>query len=344
MTDDASTLKWLQDAPAASAHALEMLAMTPPATATGFYRPNSVEDFCAAQQKCLDDGRVLMLDPSTDLEVSAPLPPFILRQHSFANGLWAYGARFRWKVPDGEWSHTMFTYSTDGGPDGQESQYFTLAGLSINGDQTGGSQPSPQRLVDLHARSGRAIRGFQIDDLSCMGGQTGLWIEGEVFEGYVNRMRASWMRNAGIVCRHQYDIPGVLSNVYIIGPNITRCPINMGLAMGIHCDRANSVMIEQGNFISLDGPAIYGDAGVKRISNCDFENTGNAGGAAIVMDRADFWSDVLYCEGSNTNGYMKYLLQYGGNPANLEVVGCRNYGGEVMRTGATQAGAGRGQA
>jgi hypothetical protein len=294
---------------------------------TGFYKPNSVADFVAAQQKCLDEGRMLMLDPSTELEFSAPVKFTLRGGFSVAHGLWAYGTRFKWKVPDGDWTHRMITYTTDG----QENQYFTLQGLSINGDQTGGSQPSPERLITVEARSGAAIRGFQIDDFTWQGCQTGLWLEGEVFEGYVNRPRGSWSRTAGIVCRHNYDIPGVLSNVYIIAPNITRCPINMGKAMGIWCDRAPSVLIEQGNFISLDGPAIYGDAGVKRISNCDFENTGNTGGAAIVIDRSDFWSQVLFCEGSNTQGLMKYLLSHGGNPDSIDVFGCRMYGGDILK-------------
>jgi len=326
MTDPA--IQWLRDAPQRSREILRMLDQptpTPPGSPGGFYRPNSVEDFVVAQQKCLDDGCLLMLDPSTRLEFTEGVHFTLRGGFAFPNGLWAYGAQFSWKN-DSDWTHRMITYETDG----HENQYFTLQGLSINGDQSGGALPGPERLVTLQAKSGAAVRGFQIDDFTFQGCQTGLWIEGEVFEGYVNRARGSWCRNAGIVCRHNYDVPGVLSNVYILAPNITRCPINMGKAMGIHCDRAPSVLIEQGNFISLDGPAIYGDAGVKRISNCDFENTGNIGGAAIVMDRSDFWSDVLYCEGSNTVGQMKYLIQYGGNPDNLAVVGCRNYGGEVM--------------
>jgi hypothetical protein len=138
------------------------------------------------------------------------------------------------------------------------------------------------------------------------------------------------MRNAGVVCRHGYDIPGVLSNVYITRPNITRCPQNMGAAMGIFCDQANSVLIDNGNFISLDGPAIKGTNGVKRISNCDFENTGNTDGAAIVIDRSDYWSQIIACEGSNTQGQMKYLLRHGGDPNNLDIALCRMYDGEVM--------------
>jgi hypothetical protein len=293
---------------------------------TGFYKPNCVADFVAAQQKCLDEGRMLVLDPSTTLEFTEGVTFTLRGGFNVANGLWAYGTRFLWKS-DNTWAHRMITYTTDG----QENQYFTLQGLSINGDQTNGSMGSPERLITIEARSGAAIRGFQIDDFTFQGGQTGLWIEGEVFEGYVNRARGSWMRHAGIVCRHNYDIPGVLSNVYIIAPNITRCPQNMGDAIGIFCDRAPSVLIEQGNFISLDGPAIYGDAGVKRISNCDFENTGNTGNAAIVIDRSDFWSQVLFCEGSNTQGNMKYLLEHRGNPDSIDVFGCRMYGGDIMK-------------
>jgi len=183
--------------------------------------------------------------------------------------------------------------------------------------------------VRIEARSGAAIRGAQIDDLCGQGCQSGLWIEGEVFESYINSPRLSWCRNAGIVLRQGYDIPGVLSNVYVTNPNITRCPANMGAAMGIFCDRANSVLVSDGNFISLDGPAIKASNGVKRVRHCDFENTGNVNGVAIEIDGTDFWSQVIACEGSNTQGNMPYLLWHGGDPEKLDCAGCRMYDGQI---------------
>src|SRR5262245_7457615 len=109
---DDVAIKWLEDAPAMSAHVLAMLN-TPvppdpgpePMPSSGFYKPNSVADFVAAQQKCLDDGHILMLDPSTVLEFTAPVE-FKARGTKFPTGLWAYGSLFKWKT-DGNWMHTM---------------------------------------------------------------------------------------------------------------------------------------------------------------------------------------------------------------------------------------------
>jgi len=292
----------------------------------GLVKPASVDEFVRQLQWHLDNGGMMVLDPTTDLELTHPVTFTLRGGWSWPNGLSAYGARFRWKT-DGDWTRTMFTFKT---AEGEENHYFTLRGLGINGDQTGGAQASPLALLRIEARSGAAIRGAQIDDLCGEGCQTGIWVEGEVFESYINRPRLSWCRNAGIVCRHGYDIPGVLSNIYITQPNITRCSANMGAAMGIHCDGADSVLVSDGNFISLDGPGIKATHGVKRIRHCDFENVGNVNGVAIEIDSTNFWSQVIACEGSNTQGNMPYLLWHGGDPSKLDHAGCRMYDGDIL--------------
>ena len=188
-----------------------------------------------------------------------------------------------------------------------------------------------RKQEDFHRRYGATVRGMLIENFTAEGGQTGIWLEGEVFESYLNHPRMSWMRNAGIVCRHGYpEMPGVLSNIFIDQPDITRCPQNMGKAMGIFCDQACSVIITDGNFISLDGPGIKGTMGVKSIMNCEFENAGQTNGAAIELDAQQYFSQVLFCRGSKTNGAMKYLIRHGGHPDALDVVACRMYNGEIV--------------
>src|SRR5215468_1523411 len=160
-----------------------------------FAHPNSVDDFVQQLQWYLDNGGIMILDPATDLEVTAPMK-FTLRGNErnrpWAHGLSAYGARFRWKT-DGDWTRNMFYFRTDG----EENQNFTLRGLNINGDQTGGAQASPGALIRIEATSGAAIRGAQIDDVCGEGCVNGIWIEGEVFESYINRARLAWCRNSG---------------------------------------------------------------------------------------------------------------------------------------------------
>jgi hypothetical protein len=221
----------------------------------------------------------------------------------------------------------MFKFETVAG---QESRNLTILGLSILGDATEGAAPPAGKLVELIGRNQCAIRGFLITDLNWEHGCTALWMEGEVFEGYVVRPRGTWARDYGIVTRHGYEIDGVLSNVYIMQPNITRQPARLGMATGIFCDRTNSVIVEGGNFISLDGPAIKASNGIKRLAYCDYENTGNTAGAAIEIDRTDYWSQLIANEGSNTQGNMKYLIYHGGDPACLDETLSRMYGGEVM--------------
>jgi len=321
-SQDEAAIKWLQDAPVMSAHILDMLEQ--PMPSSGFYKPANVDDFCAAQQAALDDGRMLMLDPSTVLEFSQPAV-FTLRGTKFPTGLWAYGSLFKWRT-DGNWERTMLRYTTAGA----ENQYLTIKGLTVQADQTNGAQASPGKVLCIDAVSNAAIRGATIDDVTIEGCVNGIWIEGEVFESYIRHPRLSWCRHAGIVVRHGYDIPGVCSNIFISQPDVTRAPANMGDAIGILADRCSSVIISDGNFISLDGPAIHGTNGLKSVVNCEFENTGNVGGAAIVIDQNDFSSTVLACRGSNTDGKMKYLLRYSGDPATLIQAHNWMYNGEVM--------------
>jgi hypothetical protein len=325
MTDDPA-IQWLHDAPHRSREILRMLDKTTPANGTAFYKPNSVDDLQAALQHCLDEGKMLMLDPTTRLTGNRELR-FIPRGHPFPHGISAYGAQFTWQS-DGKYDTTWFNFETEANT---ESRNLTINGLSFLGDSTSGSAPPCGKLVRLAGRNHSAIRGFSVDDLNFEHCGTALWMEAEVFEGYARRIRGTYARYAGVVCRHGYEIDGVLSNVYILEPNITRCSANMGESMGILCDRTNSVIIDQGNFISLDGPAIKATNGVKRLSDCDFENTGNVRGNAIEIDGTDYWSQVLFCEGSNTQGNMNYLVAYGDDEAKLDMYGCRMWGGELVK-------------
>src|SRR5215468_9546391 len=162
-------------------------------------KPHNVDEFVAVQQRYLDRGELLTLDPSTVLEFTKPVT-FTLRGTKFPTGLWAYGSIFRWRT-DGTWDKTMLRYTTDG----HENQYFTLRGLTVEADQTGGAQASPDKVLCVDARSGAAIRGADIADVTIEGCVTGIWIEGEGFESYVRHPRLSWCRRAGIVVRHGYD-------------------------------------------------------------------------------------------------------------------------------------------
>jgi len=293
--------------------------------------PHTVDEFVKAQQWCLDNGRMLTLASATVLEFTQPVE-FILRGTKFPVGLNANNALFKWKT-DGNWERTMLRYTTTN-PDGQayENQYFTLRNLIVQADQTGGAQASPGKVLCVDAQSGAAIRGADIADVTIEGCVNGIWVEGEVFESYIRHPRLSWCRNAGIVVRHGYDVPGVCSNIFISQPDITRCPANMGAAMGIHADKCSSVIITDGNFISLDGPGIYGTNGLKSVLNCEFENAGNTGGAAIVTDHNDFVTSVVMCRGSNTNGQMKVLLRHGpgADDPNLIFAHCWMYGGDTL--------------
>src|SRR5215475_4274252 len=108
--------------------------------------PHSVDEFVKAQQWCLDNGRMLTLHPATTLEFTQPVE-FILRGTKFPTGLNANRALFKWRT-DGNWERTMLRYTTTN-PDGQsfENQYFTLTGLTVQADQTGGAQASPGKVL-----------------------------------------------------------------------------------------------------------------------------------------------------------------------------------------------------
>lgn len=295
------------------------------AASTGFYKPSSQADFQTALQAAIDNQQTLFLDPTTVLTISGEMT-FTLPGSDGDNtkrpGLWAYGSRFVWQS-DGVGTAGMMTFTTSG-----EDAYFYLAGLSGYG--AGYDHTPAHHFVKLIAHSGRALRDFRVVDLTCKHFYNGLWLEGEVFEGFIDNFSSEWCRDAGIHLEH--TPPDVLSNIFINRPSIIRAPQNLGPGKGVYCvGSANSVMVNDGNFISLAGPAIHGESGVKKIRGCSFENCGTVDGAAIQIDTVSFVTLISGCDGSNTGGHMPYLIRCPQqDPAKFTQANNYIYSGTVM--------------
>jgi hypothetical protein len=271
----------------------------------GFYTPTNAADFQSALQAALDAEETLFLTPGTVLSVGAEMN-FTLPGTSGDNtkraGLWAYGSRIEWQS-----DHTgiagVMTFTT---APGSENANFEVAGL--NGYGAGYSATPADHFIKVISHNGHAIRDFKLTDITVKHFYHGIKLEGEVFEGMIDRFSAEFCREAGIKLEH--TPPDVLSNIFINEPSIIRAPSSLGSAMGIWCvGSANSVMVNDGNFISLAGPAIYGETGVKKIRGCSLENCGTVNGFGIVIDTISFVTVISDTDGANTGGNMPYLIQ-----------------------------------
>jgi hypothetical protein len=288
-----------------------------------FDRPHSPEDLAAALQYALDHGRLLTLDPDTRLTIDRTLDFTLRGGHYFENGLQAHGAHFTWKS-DGNYGTPMFRFQTDG----EENKNFVFRGVSAYGD---GYAAPPANFLEVRGSSGAAVRNFLIADNTFEHVQTGIYLEGEVFEGFIVRPKGSYCRDNGIWVRQGYEIPGIMSNIFIENPSLRTGPANLGEARGIFCDACASVLVRGGNFIALDGPAILAPIGVKLVSDCSYENVGNTGHAAIVVSDNYFYTTITNIDASNTGGQMTYVLDYGGREDNLNLANINLYNCEVMK-------------
>jgi hypothetical protein len=270
---------------------------------SAFYKPTSQAAFQLALQTAIDNQQMLFLEPGTVLTITSEMT-FTLPGSDGDNtkrpGLWAYGSRFEWQS-DNTGIAGMMTFTTSG-----ENCYFHMAGLSGYG--AGYAHTPANHFVKLIAHNSKALRDFRLVDLTCKHFYNGLWLEGEVFEGYIDSFSCEWVRDAGIHIEH--TAPDVLSNIFIDKPSIIRCPASLGPAKGIYLKgNTNSVAITNGNFISLDGPAIHAEGGVKRVRDCSFENCGNTAGICVQIDSIAFFTRITGCDAANTQGKMLYFVK-----------------------------------
>jgi hypothetical protein len=276
------------------------------------YTPDSVADFQRTLQRCLDEHKLLVLDRDWRPTIDHTLD-FTLRGGSYSeNGLDASGVLFSWKS-DNNYGTPMFRFRTDG----EENKNFVFRGVSVYGD---GYSAPPGSFLEVRAASGAAIRNFLIIDNTCEHVQNGIFMDGEIFEGFIVRPKGAYCRDNFIWVRQGYDIPGIMSNIFIENPSARTCSANLGEARGIYADNCASVLVRGGNFISLDGPAIDAPIGIKLVDGCSYENVGNTGHAAIVINDNYFYTTISNNDAANTKGNMHYLLDYSGRedtPLNL---------------------------
>jgi hypothetical protein len=272
-----------------------------PAGDSPFFKPKSVTEFKNAMQDALDANVMLFLYPNTydiDLSMQFKVRPQSdwaggeTNPNSKRTGLWAYGSQFNWTRTDGS---KMLTFDASQGENGN----FRLLGLSAYGN--GYFRAPAASFVTLIGHSGSAMRTALVQDLTFYHFNVGVELIGEVFETKLINLDGSYCRTAGATVEHSGN--EVLSNIFFINPSFRQAS---GAAKGIWCKgSANSVMVYNGNFISLGGFAIHGETGVKKIIGCSFENCGPN---AIQIDASTFYTLISGCDGSNTGGAMKKLI------------------------------------
>lgn len=287
--DDAAT-KWLQDAPAQSAHALQMIGSSQPVPPD----PTPPSDFQAALQAAFDAGKVLELN--ADITLNAPVAVKIKSSFQGWVGLDGHMKRIRSNVSGAPAIRVYMDAST---PVGTCARGFFWGNHSLicGGHEAGGIQfdvPFNDRW--LVAPEWRSIW------IEGAGGKFGMAVIGSIFEGQIFgggtmncHDNGMYFGNAG-----QAGNVGVVSALRYYG-GMNRQNAGHGFCVDAY-DGPYDVRLIGGYYCENGKNGVFSLAGMQTISDCGFEN--NHGGAGIHVENR---GTVINSSGS-THGIQAYLV------------------------------------
>ena len=260
---------------------------TPPPSTDGgsMFKPTSAQDFHSALQAALQSGTFLILDPTTNLDLSEPLV-FDLSGGGAPHGLIGNGAKFQWKGGSAD----MLTFRAD-------KSRGVNTNLIIDNIYCFGNGYAATPCGDclkLHAPTGDpgSIYKFKLANIYTNYGTRGIVLEGAVFEGFLDNIHCENMRSHGMECLHTYtpgEHQGIISNINIIHPNLSR---NYGA--GLKCTYSTNLLY--GSFVLNALGGVLAPDGLRYAAASNGENTGEA---VFVLGSEGYGSVITGCEGSS---------------------------------------------
>lgn len=287
----------------------------PPVVTGGWYMPSSAADLQSKLQAALDNGKTLCTSPDMDLDVPAQISLTLRDVGGRTHGWNGFGGWLNWTANDAAQSIVKFTMA------GPQNYGLMIEGIGMMGGLYTGAENKAGFEVFADVAVG-ALYQFRFNDLVTRYCNTGMWFEGQIFEGTIGDPMAQACGD-GMVFRMTGN--QVMSNITVRTPNIRACS-----GWGIRLDGVKSVdVVAGGSFINDNAGGIWADQGIRTIDGPNFENCGVS---AIRQDAAaDGSSKVTNCSGSNTSGGMPFLIDYRGPAAGLDQSGNSMYAGTVMK-------------
>jgi hypothetical protein len=291
-----ATIKWLQDAPAASAEALAALTAAPPdpeppmPSDSPFDRPTNADQLKDCLQTAADEFRVAMLDPRTVIDLDKTVT---IQQRSNDGSSWGVNgnhAHINWVGP---WGEDMLVYQ---GLNGIANRQLFIEKLNLYG---GGyeAQSIARFCLKVYAPDGDpgSIYKFTLRDIFTTYADYGIGIVGAVFEGLLDnchgeshRMDGLYMESTGLDGMAPWSI---VSNVMCVHPNFSR-----NLGAGIRT--VNSANFLLGSFVNNAEGGIVAPDGLRVAAFCNGENTGES----LFVVPYNGWGSYLLDNSASTNG------------------------------------------
>lgn len=255
------------------------------AKASPFIWARNENELREALRDAAAQGFVAMLDPRTDIELSATI---VLEQQKNEGMTWGANgnhAKLRWVGPAGQ---DMIVVQ---GVKGMANRGLYLEKFNLYG---GGYDRAPcGACLKLRAPAGDAgsIYKFTLRDIYTSYGTYGIVLQGAVFEGMCENVHSEnhvkdglSMENTGVGT----GSPGIVSNIQLIHPNMSRNH-GAGVRSVYSCNAAfgSFVLNGEGGIVAPDGLRV------------GFANNGeNTGEALYVVPKNGYGSYILYSEAS----------------------------------------------
>jgi len=231
------------------------------------------------------EGFVVMLDPRTDIELSATV---LLEQKKNEGMTWGVNgnhAKLRWVGPAG---NDMIVVQ---GVKGVPNRGLYLEKLNLDGG--GYHRPPCGACLKLRAPLGDAgsLYKFTLRDIFTSYGTYGIVLQGAVFEGMCENVHAENHARDGMYMENTNvgtNTPGIVSNIQLIHPNMSR-NFGAGVRSVYSCNAAF------GSFVLNGEGGIVAPQGLRVGLANNGENTGEA---LYVVPKNGYGSYILYSEAS----------------------------------------------
>ena len=287
-----ATIQWLQDAPAASADALNALGHGSNGGGGGgspFEWPTNGKQLADCLNTAAAESRVALLDPRTHIEITETI---LVQQQANYGCTWGVNgnhAKLMWKGRGGD---PVLVYE---GVIGVSNRGLYIEKLNIDGNGYSGAAAGFGLKVYAPGGDPGSLYKFTLRDIFAMNCEYGIGFVGAVFEGMCENCHAENCTKDGMLMQST-GLDGsapwaIVSNIQLIHPNMSR---NLGAGI----TAVNSCNVLMGSFILNALGGVVAPDGLRAVGMCNGENTGES----VFVVPYQGWGSLLNGnEGSTDN-------------------------------------------
>jgi hypothetical protein len=232
-------------------------------------KPTTTADVQALLNAAASNDTFVMFDPTTKVDITAPLTLQCKGNAGQPWGILGNGAKLIWKGPAGGKLLTVKGAVADWGAF-RSNRGLLIEKLFLDGQATSGDLLT---LEALYGDPGSIYKSVLRDVYTVYSGANGITLRGAVFESYGDNLHAENCLGHGMETMHdQTDRGGgrgIISNINIIHPNFSR---NKGA--GMKCTYSTNVTF--GSFVLNAEGGVLAPNGLRYAAGNNGENTGEA--------------------------------------------------------------------